>query len=182
MKKAAKSGLTSGPEGLSCTGEKLSIKLRRPSNCRSIPGTYTSDELDVTYTLYLDGEKLMVRVRRTPHPSRDVRHRHFRLIRVQTDLQAGSQPSNTGFTLDAGRVKKLVFEKRKLGSDALNGLDLIQAIDDQLLESAVLLSQAIQPVFPYGHHPRIKGGPQSEKGVIDMGFQVESPLKNPRPR
>jgi len=98
--------------GAEYTGEKYSIKTPTAEQLQEYAGTYTSAELDCSYTLYLDGGKLMVRVKKNP-PSI--------LEMTDTDAFAASSfklvfnrdPSRqiSGFTLDAGRVKNLAFQK-----------------------------------------------------------------------
>jgi len=98
--------------GAEYTGEKYSIKTPTAEQLQEYAGTYTSAELDCSYTLYLDGGKLMVRVKKNP-PSI--------LEMTDTDAFAASSfklvfnrdPNRqiSGFILDAGRVKNLAFQK-----------------------------------------------------------------------
>jgi len=102
--------------GAEYTGEKFSIKSPTAAQLQEYTGTYTSDELDVTYILYLDGGKLMVRVKKNPPSILEMTDKdafsasEFKLTFIRN---AGNQIS--GFTLDAGRVKNLAFQKREPG-------------------------------------------------------------------
>jgi CubicO group peptidase (beta-lactamase class C family) len=77
-------------------------------------GTYWSDELQVAYQLFMEGDDLFVRVGWNPKTmlrplEKDV------LVRphVKTTFERDGSNRITGFVLDAGRVRNLRFVKRK---------------------------------------------------------------------
>ena len=100
-------------QGMELTAEKLAIKSPAAEQLQAYTGDYASAELDSVYTLYLDGDKLMVRVKKNPPLLLEMTDNdtfaasEFRLV---FQRNPGNQIS--GFTLDAGRVKNLVFQKK----------------------------------------------------------------------
>jgi CubicO group peptidase (beta-lactamase class C family) len=100
-------------QGTDITAEKLTIKSPTTEQLREYAGTYACAELDSSYALYLDGDKLMVRVKKTPPQRLEM-----------TDSDAFASPTFklvftrdagrkiTGFAIDAGRVMNLAFQRQ----------------------------------------------------------------------
>lgn len=79
---------------------------------RGYPGTYYSSELDASYTIRLDGDRLMLARRNSPDITLEpVSRGTFRAggMTISFDDRQG-EPG--GFTVEAGRVRNIRFERR----------------------------------------------------------------------
>ncbi len=79
---------------------------------RAYSGTYYSGELDVTYTLRLEGNRLILRRRNSPDlPLEPVSRDTFRARGVTLSFERqNGRPS--AFAVEAGRVRNIRFERR----------------------------------------------------------------------
>lgn len=99
--------------GTEYAGEKLTIKSPSVEQLKEYAGTYSSVELDATYALFLEGGKLMVRVKKNPPSILEMTDKDaFSASEFKLAFNRNPSRQISGFTLDAGRVKNLVFEKK----------------------------------------------------------------------
>ncbi len=84
-----------------------------PSQLAEFAGTYYSEELDVTYTMSVDGDELFLRIRSRPRGTITMVRRDLGTADPgRISFERDTQGTVTGFTLQAGRVRNLRFVRR----------------------------------------------------------------------
>ncbi len=94
--------------------EKIEPVTLSPERLRAYEGTYESEELDVSYTLVREGNRLVVRARGIPaYPLTYLRGDDFlSLAGLHYAFERDAQGRITGFLLNAGRARGLRFVRR----------------------------------------------------------------------
>jgi len=74
-------------------------------------GKYHSDELDITYTLDVENNNLILKLRETPHTLIAYSIDNFGWGRRKLEFIKNREKKTTGFVLQEGIVKNMRFEK-----------------------------------------------------------------------
>lgn len=114
------SGTTEGRSEFRVTDERgqatiyteVALALPTSEQLREYAGTYHSTELDVTYTLVLREDQLLLCRRKFPdQPLEPADRDGFTADRYQLDFDRDAIGAVTGFGLTTGRIRRLRFEK-----------------------------------------------------------------------
>jgi hypothetical protein len=83
-----------------------------PAELSAFTGSYSSDELDVSYEIALDGDKLTVRVKNgRPRPLQPAFRDAFASQGIIIEFQRDAKRRVAGFSVQAGRVRNITFRK-----------------------------------------------------------------------
>jgi len=93
--------------------EESTVTSFTPSEREAYSGSYYSSELDVRYELSAEGDELWLRLRNTPpRRLRKVQGRGIRAGSWQLDFERAPDGDINGFSVNAGRVTNIRFERR----------------------------------------------------------------------
>jgi hypothetical protein len=94
-------------------GERPKPVKLSSSQLQTYAGNYYSDELDITYTLDVENNNLVLKLRETSSILTAYSTDNFGWGRRRLEFKRDRRKRITGFILQAGRVKNLMFQKIK---------------------------------------------------------------------
>ncbi|HXG65376.1 MAG TPA: serine hydrolase domain-containing protein [Blastocatellia bacterium] len=94
--------------------EPVGASTLTPERLNEYAGQYYSDELDVTYNVFVKDDKLRLKLRHDPEepPFEPLDEDAFSVRGVKVKFTRDDQKRVTGFSVQAGRVKNIRFQKR----------------------------------------------------------------------